>query len=71
MRAVGIAFAVVVVVLLAWIAGESHYQACIARAEATTPEIGRIPSVQQQLGGASAPNNAERVQAVEGCSRLP
>src|SRR3954464_3059089 len=38
-RAVAVILAVVALALLAWGAGEAHYQSCVARAEATTPSI--------------------------------
>jgi hypothetical protein len=62
---------VLVILLLIWIGVEAHYAGCVARAEAITPEIQRLPSVQQQLGGAAVPSNGARLGAVSGCSRLP
>jgi hypothetical protein len=69
MRVVAVVLAVVALALLAWGAGEAHYQSCVARAEATTPGVTRsllpnlTPSLQDEGEG--------RVRAVNGCSRLP
>jgi hypothetical protein len=58
------AFAVVLVLLLAWIGGEQHYRSCIEKAALEHP----VP-----VGGAGAPGPslAERRAAIAGCSRWP
>jgi hypothetical protein len=56
---------------LAWIAGEAHYQGCVAGAVAVTQDVRPAPSISDQIGGVAAPNNRKRIDAVKGCSRLP
>ena len=69
MRAVAVVLAVVAVVAFVWIAGEVHYQSCIAHAEATTPNVARLQS--NPGNRAQARPNEAREHAVDGCSRLP
>jgi len=68
-RAVAVVLAVVGLALLAWDAGEAHYQSCVAHAEATTPDIARVGRLP--LGGPPPPSNGARLRAVGDCSRLP
>jgi hypothetical protein len=70
MRAVAVVLAVVALALLAWDAGEAHYQSCVARAEATTPSIARPPAKIDLLNPQNTSNGA-RLRAVRACSRLP
>jgi hypothetical protein len=70
MRAVALVLAVIAVALLAWSAGEAHYQSCVARAEAITPEIARPPAKIDLLDPQNTSNGA-RLRAVDDCSRLP
>jgi hypothetical protein len=71
MRTVAIVLAVLAVAVLAWGAGELHYQGCIAHAEQATGTATVIPP--ERLGPTSTttgPSRA-RLRAVNGCSRLP
>ena len=66
MRAVAIVLAVVAIALLAWVAGESHYQSCVTHAEATTADIRAGTNFFD-----TTPSERERFADVAGCSRLP
>lgn len=65
-RSVAVAGAVagvLLLLLLAWIGGESHYRSCLAHAELANPV-----AVDQAASPAAA---RAREEAVDGCSRLP
>ena len=65
-RSVAVAGAVagvLLLLLLAWIGGESHYRSCLAHAELANPVA---------LGQAASPPAVQaREDAIDGCSRLP
>jgi hypothetical protein len=73
MRAVAVVLAVAALALLAWSACEAHYQSCVARAEAITPEIARPSTAPLPLDQPPprAVSNGARLRAIDSCSRLP
>jgi hypothetical protein len=59
---VGAVAGVLLLLLLAWIGGESHYRSCLTHAELTHPVA---------VGEAPSPASREREEAIDGCSRMP
>lgn len=70
MKLVAAALAALAVAALLWLASEQHYQGCVAAATANTV----APKVETEANPFNAldeGSGAERVKAVNGCSRLP
>jgi hypothetical protein len=75
MTTVAVVVSIFAVAALVWIAGEEHYQGCVASAVAVTEPRATVPGIREQVqaraNGSVAPKNSARIKAVNGCSRLP
>jgi hypothetical protein len=71
--AVGVAAAAFVVVALAllWGAGEARFRGCVEEVSARYPPIAVSAFSGRQTGPLKVAYDRERVEALEGCGRLP
>jgi hypothetical protein len=70
---VGVAAAAFVVAALAllWGASEAHFRACVEEVSARYPPIAVSAFSGRQTGPLKVAYDRERVEALEGCSRVP
>ena len=59
----------VLLVTLAWNAGEQHYRGCVDAAMARTEGVHIPPAIDQATG--AEVSGGPRIKAVKGCSRWP
>jgi hypothetical protein len=65
------AAAVVAAVALLWLAGEAHFRGCVDEVSARYPPIAVSAFSREETGPLKVAYDAERAEALEGCSRMP
>jgi hypothetical protein len=63
--------AVFAAVALLWLAGEAHFRGCVDEVSARYPPIAVSAFSREETGPLKVAYDAERAEALEGCSRMP
>ena len=68
---IGAAAAVVASLALLWLGGEAHFRGCVEEVSARYPPIAVSAFSRQQTGPLKVAYDAERTEALQGCTRVP